>query len=80
MHESADYDRFAYNQRQTILLSSEDIGLLGLKRSNYQSPKRVKYTFSGTLTEPGQLHVLFVYNNRGLHIDGKRLTVVNINQ
>ena len=27
----ADYDRAAYNRRQTILLSAEDIGLMGLK-------------------------------------------------
>ena len=80
VHEGAQYDRFAYDRRQTVLLSAEDIGLLGLRRDEYQSPKRVRYVFSGRVSEPGQLNVLFVYNNRGIAIDGKYLRVVNLNQ
>ena len=78
VHPTAEYDRVAFNRRQTVLLSTEDIGLVGLRRSEYQSPKRVRYNFSGSVDVPGQLNVLFVYSNRGLHIDGKRLQIVNL--
>ena len=76
----ADYNRTAYNRRQTILLSAEDVGLMGLKRDEYQKAKRVKYTFSGTTDQPGTLYVVMVYNNRGLHIDGRRLQLVSLHE
>ena len=80
VHPYAEYVRAAFNRRQTILLSSEDVGLLGLKPGEYQKQKRVNYTISGTLDGPGLVHVLFIYNNRGLHVDGRRLSVVTLHE
>ena len=65
---------------QTILLSSEDVGLMGLSTRHYQKQKRVEYTISGTLDQPGRVYILFVYNNRGLHVDGRRLNVVTLHE
>ena len=80
VHPFAEYDRKAFNRRQTILLSSEDVGIMGLKPSQYQKQKRVHYIISGTLDQPGRVDILFVYNNRGLHIDGRRLNVVTLHE
>ena len=80
VHAAAEYSRAAYNRRQTVLLSAEDVGLLGLRAHEYQKAKRVEYTFSGTTDRPGQLYVVLVYNNRGLHIDGRRLQVVTLHE
>ena len=80
VHAAAEYDRVAYNRRQTILLSAEDVGLLGLKNFEYQKAKRVNYVFSGTIDRPGTLYVVMVYNNRGLHIDGRRLAMVTLHE
>ena len=79
-HPFAEYDRAAYNRRQTILLSSEDVGLMGLKTFEYQKAKRVNFVFSGTCDRPGVLYVILVYNNRGLHIDGRRLQLVTLHE
>ena len=78
VHDAAEYDRFAYDRRQTILLSTEDIGLIGLRNVEYQKQKRVKYRFFGVLTEPGLLNVMLIYNNRGLFVEGRRLRVINL--
>ena len=80
VHAAAEYNRAAYNRRQTVLLSAEDVGLMGLRAHEYQKAKRVEYTFSGTTNRPGQLYVVLVYNNRGLHIDGRRLQVVTLHE
>jgi len=80
VHPAAQYDKNAARRRQTVLLSAEDIGLLGLKAEEYQKAKRVRYVFSGTLDDPGQLYIVLVYNNRGLHIDGRRLQVVTLHE
>jgi len=80
VHPGAQYDRDAFRRRQTILLSAEDIGLLGLTADEYQTAKRVRYVFSGTTDKPGQLYIVMVYNNRGLHIDGRRLQVVTLHE
>ena len=53
---------------------------MGLRSFEYQKAKRVEYTFSGTTDRPGQLYVVLVYNNRGLHIDGRRLQVVTLHE
>ena len=76
----AEYGRVAYNRRQTVLLSAEDVGLLGLRSFEFQKAKRVNYTFSGTTDRPGELTVVLVYNNRGLHIDGRRLQLVTLHE
>ena len=80
VHAGAEYDRTAFNRRQTVLLSAEDVGLLGLRSFEYQKAKRVQYSFSGTTDRPGQLYVVLVYNNRGLHIDGRRLQLVTLHE
>jgi hypothetical protein len=80
VHPQAEYDRTAFNRRQTILLSAEDVGLMGIKAQEYQRAKRVTYTFSGTVDRPGNLYILFVYNNRGLHINGRRLATVTLHE
>jgi hypothetical protein len=75
----ANYDRVAYNRRQTILLSTEDIGVLGMNTiTHYQRQKRVLYRFSGNSNLLGQVTILFVYNNRGLHIQGVQQSVVHL--
>jgi len=80
VHPFAEYDRKTFTRRQTVLLSAEDVGLLGLKADEYQKAKRVRYVFSGTTDEPGQLYIVLIYNNRGLHIDGRRLQVVTLHE
>ena len=54
-HAYAEYDRLAFNRRQTILLASEDVGMMGLNLAQYQKQKRVHYVISGTLDQPGTL-------------------------
>jgi len=78
VHPGAQYDKHAFKRRQTVLLKTEDVGMLGLSANEYQKAKRVKYKFSGTTDEPGQLYIVMVYNNRGLNIDGRRLQVVTL--
>ena len=80
VHAGAEYDRAAYDRRQTVLLSAEDVGMLGLKGDEYQKAKRVRYIVSGTTDKPGQLYIVLIYNNRGLHIDGRRLQVVTLHE
>ena len=71
-------DRVAYDRRQTILLSAEDVGLMGLKAHEYQKAKRVNFVFSGTCDRPGVLYVILVYNNRGLYLTGVQQSVVRL--
>ena len=78
VHPAAQYDKVAFARRQTILLKTEDIGLMGLSHNQYQKPKRVNYRFSGTTSDPGDLYVVIVYNNRGLSVEGRRLQVVTL--
>ena len=65
VHSRSQYDSDAYNDRQTILLATEDIGIMGLGREHYQRQKRVKVRVSGTCTNFGTVTVIFIYNNRG---------------
>jgi hypothetical protein len=80
VHAAAEYDRDAFTRRQTLLLSAEDVGMLGLKSEEYQKAKRVRYIISGRTDKPGQLYIVLIYNNRGLHIDGRRLQVVTLHE
>ena len=80
VHAAAEYDRVAFTRRQTVLLSAEDVGMLGLKSEEYQKAKRVRYVVSGRTDKPGQLYIVLIYNNRGLHIDGRRLQVVTLHE
>ncbi len=54
--------------------------MLGLQPYEYQKAKRVEYVFSGTTNNPGTLHVVLAYNNRGLHIDGRPLQLVTLHE
>jgi hypothetical protein len=78
VHPFADYDSGAYNRRQTILLSAEDVGLMSLSRDEYQRVKRVNFRVEGNVNHIGTLSVLLIYNNRGLSIDGAKLSVMRI--
>ena len=78
VHSRSQYDSDAYNDRQTILLATEDIGIMGLGREHYQRQKRVKVRVSGTCTNFGTVTVIFIYNNRGMYIKGRQQSVVNM--
>jgi len=78
VHAASNYNSTAYNKRQTVLLCAEDIGLMGLDREEYQTLKRVKFRVSGSCNLTGTVNVLFVYNNRGLNVDGAQLSVVRM--
>ena len=81
VHPQAQYDKTAFRRRQTVLLSTEDIGMMGLDPDQYQKAKRVRYLFNGTTDSiQGDLYIVLVYNNRGLHIDGRRLQVVTLHE
>ena len=54
VHKAAEYSRAAFKRRQTVLLSAEDVGMMGLRSFEYQKAKRVQYRFSGTTDRPGQ--------------------------
>ena len=53
---------------------------MGLTHDEYQKPKRVTYRFSGRTSDPGNLYIVVVYNNRGLAVDGRRLQVVTLHR
>ena len=75
-HTRATYARSAFNKRQTILLSAEDVGMMGIKR--YQRQKRAVYEVSGKVDMPGTVYVVLVYSNRALIVQGRNLDVRNI--
>ena len=75
VHPRAEYDRFDFNKRQVILLRAEDIGLVGLKPSEYQYEKRAVFRFQGSVDQIGEVTALLIYNNRGLYVHGKQLSV-----
>jgi len=76
VHPMAEYDHKAFNKRQVILLATEDIGTLGLATDNYQQSKRASFRVAGTVDRPGTVTIIFIYNNRGLAIEGRQLSVV----
>ena len=75
-HSRATYTRAAFNKRQTILLSAEDVGMMGIKK--YQHQKRAVYEVSGKVDMPGTVYVVLVYSNRALIVQGRNLDVRNI--
>ena len=75
-HVRAEYDRAAFNHRQVILLTAEDIGMMGL--DEYQIEKRTVFRFEGRVDSHSRVTVLMIYNNRGLYIEGKQLSVVRL--
>ena len=79
VHERAAYDHVAFNERQTILLTTEDIGIMGLNTvDHYQKQKRVVIRVSGTCDNSGSVKVVFIYNNRGLYLQGVQQSVIQI--
>ena len=76
VHPRAEYDRFRYRNRQVILLSAEDIGMLGL--TEYQSQKRARYVLRGNVDRAAKITALFIYNNRGLLVHGREISVVRV--
>ena len=75
VHPRAEYDRFDFNKRQVILLRAEDIGLLGLHASEYQYEKRARFRFQGSVDQVARVTALLIFNNRGLYVHGKQLSV-----
>ena len=82
-HNDANYTHVHYNARQTILLTSEDVGTMGLSPLNYQREKRARYIVTGTCdnkSRPTTMNAVLVYTNRGLQIVGKQFQMVYINE
>jgi hypothetical protein len=78
VNNRARYNRHTFNKRQVVLLSAEDIGLMGLHMKEYQNEKRALFRFSGAVDQVARLHAILIYNNRGLHVYGKQLRVTRL--
>ncbi len=75
-HTRAAYTRAAFNKRQTIMLSAEDVGMMRIKQ--YQHQKRAVYEVSGKIDMPGTVYVVLVYSNRALIVQGRSINVQNL--
>ena len=78
-HSDAHYTRRAYNERQTVLLTSEDVGTMGLSPVHYQREKRTRYLVTGVCDNRYRattMNVVLVYTNRGLEVSGKQLRMI----
>ena len=83
VHPAANYTSNSFNSRQTVLLTSEDVGTMGLSPYYYQREKRAKYKITGRCDADGRETVVtavLVYTNRGLEISGKQLHMVYLNE
>ena len=78
VHPRSEYNSTAFNERQTILLTTEDIGIMGLASEHYQRQKRVQIRVNGLCTNEGTVTVIFIYNNRGMFIRGRQQSVVSL--
>ena len=78
VNQRARYNRHVFNHRQCVLLSAEDVGLMGLDIKAYQKEKRSLFRFHGAVNQFCRLTAVLVYNNRGLHVYGKQLRVVRL--
>ena len=76
-HKHANYTDSRYKRRQVILLRSEDVGTMGVHPGLYQREKRTRYRIQGTSnwSQDNTVHIILVYNNRGLQITGKEISV-----
>jgi hypothetical protein len=79
VHPRSEYHRAKFDERQVILLSAEDVGLLGLELNEYQNEKRAVFRFQGIVDQISRVTVLLIYTNRGLYVKGKQLSVVRLN-
>ena len=46
VNQRARYNRFTFNKRQVILMSAEDVGMMGLHSGEYQQEKRAVFRFN----------------------------------
>ena len=74
VNQRARYNRQTFNKRQVVLLSAEDIGMMGLEQ--YQIEKRTQFRFHGTVDQLGRITTVLIFNNRGLYLQGKHMSVV----
>ena len=77
-HPRANYNSERFADHQTILLRSEDVGTMGISPHLYQREKRTRYRVQGLLNKTAAdslLSVVLVYNNRGLQIVGKEISL-----
>ena len=80
VNHRARYNRDTFNKRQVVLLRAEDVGLMGLETYEYQKEKRATFRFSGTVDSVGRLTVVLIFNNRGLYVQGKHMSVVRLRE
>jgi hypothetical protein len=78
VNQRARYNRETFNSRQVVLLSAEDIGLMGLTAAEYQLEKRARFQFHGTVDQVGRVTAVLIFNNRGLYVEGKHMSVVRL--
>ena len=78
VNQRARYNRSVFNRRQVILMSAEDIGMMGLSLREYQLEKRSQFEFKGTTDQLGRVTALLIFNNRGLYVQGKHMSVVRL--
>jgi hypothetical protein len=76
VNQRARYNRTMFNDRQVILMSAEDIGMMGLEF--YQNEKRAKFKFTGKVDQIGRVTAVLIFNNRGLYIQGKHMSIVRL--
>ena len=76
VNQRARYNRHTFDRRQVVLLSAEDIGLMGLQLDQYQKSKRAVFRFQGMVDQLANITAVLIFNNRGLYIHGKQLSVV----
>ena len=76
-HKHANYTDSNFKRRQVILLRSEDVGTMGVHPGLYQREKRTRYRIQGrsNWSQDNTVHIILVYNNRGLQITGKEISV-----
>ena len=78
VNQRARYNRYTFNKRQVVLLSAEDVGMMGLEMEEYQLEKRAQFLFTGTVDQMGRVTVVLIYNNRGLYVQGKHMSVIRL--
>jgi hypothetical protein len=80
VNQRARYNRSTFDKRQVVLLSAEDVGMMGLDLQEYQNEKRALFRFHGTVDQIGRITAVLIYTNRGLHVYGKQLQVVRLGE
>ena len=52
--------------------------MMGLEPYEYQKQKRAVFKFTGKVDQKSRLTFVLVYNNRGLHVHGKQVSVLRL--